>query len=66
MVMGSSLGELTLNFIFGIFGFGLNMKRLKGNPSGMAAERWLERSHNGLVNDNKLHSISNFRFKALA
>jgi len=48
MVMGSSLGELTLNFIFGIFGFGLNMKRLKGNPSGMAAEGWLENSHNEL------------------
>jgi len=38
------------------------MKGLGRNPSGMAAERWLERSHNGLVNDNKLHSISNFRF----
>jgi len=26
MVMGSNLGEPKLNFIFGIFGFGLNMK----------------------------------------
>jgi len=26
----------------------LNMKRLKGNPSGMAAEGWLENSHNEL------------------
>jgi len=64
--VSSSLGELTLSFIFWCFGFGLNMKGLGRNPSGMAAERWLERSHNGLVNDNKLHSISNFRFKTLA
>jgi len=26
MVMGPSLGGLALNFIFGNFGFGLNMK----------------------------------------
>jgi len=44
----------------------LNMKGLGRNPSGKAAERWLERSLNGLVNDNKLHSIRNFRFKTLA
>jgi len=67
MVMVSSLGELTLIlYFFGHFGFDLNMKGLGRNPSGKAAERWLEMSHNGLVNDNKLHSISNFRFKALA
>jgi len=66
MVMGSGLGELTLNFIFGIFGFGLNMKRLKGNPSGMAAEEWLENSHNELVNDIKHHLIVNFRPKAFS
>jgi len=66
MVRGSSLGELTLIYIFWHFGFDLNMKGLGRNPSGKAAERWLERSLNGLVNDNKLHSIRNFRFKALA
>ena len=43
MVMGSSLGELTLNFIFlAFFGFDLNLERWIGNPSGMAAEGWLE------------------------
>jgi len=31
------------------------MKGLEGNPSGMAAEGWLENSHNELVNDNKHH-----------
>jgi len=67
MVMGSSFGELTLIFIFlGIFGFDLNMKGLGRSPSGKATERWLERSHNGVVNDNKLYSISKFRFKVLA
>jgi len=66
MVMGSSLGELTLIYVFWNFGFDLNMKGLGRNPSGKEAERWLERSLNGLVNDNKLHSIRNFRFKALA
>jgi len=36
MVMGSSLRELTLNFIFlAFFGFDLNLERWKGNPSGM-------------------------------
>jgi len=55
MVMCSSLGELTLNFIFGVFGFGL-----KGNPSSMAVEGWLENSHNELVNDIKHHLISKF------
>ena len=64
MVVGSSLGELTLNFIFGVFGFGLNMKGLEGNPSGMEAEGWLENSHNELVNDNKHHLISKFRPKS--
>ena len=63
--MGSSLRELTLNIIFGIFGFGLNIKRLKGNPSGMA-EGWLENSHNELVNDIKHHLIVNFRSKAFS
>jgi len=53
--MGSSLGELTLNFIFGIFGFDLNMERWKGNPSGMEAEGWLENCLKELVNDIKHH-----------
>ena len=61
--MGSSLRELTLNIIFGIFGFGLNIKRLKGNPSGMA-EGWLENGHNELVNNNNHHLISKIRPKA--
>ena len=33
---------IKLYFFFGIFGFGLNMERLKENPSSMAAEGWLE------------------------
>jgi len=45
---------------FGIFGFGLNMKRLKGNLVA------LENSHNELVNDIKHHLILNFRPKAFS
>jgi len=37
----------------------LNMKGLKGNPSGMA-EGWMENSHNELVNDIKHNLISKF------
>jgi len=63
MVMGSRFGELTLIFIFlGIFGSDLNMKGLGRSPNGKAAERWLEGNHNGVVNGNKPHSISKFRF----
>jgi len=42
------------------------MKRLKGNPNGIAAEGWLENSHNELVNDIKHHLIINFRPKAFS
>jgi len=66
MVVGSSLGELKLNFIFGIFGFDLNMERWKGNPSGMTAEGWLENSLKELVNDIKHHLIINFRSRAFS
>jgi len=44
MVMGSSLRELTLHFIFfGIFGFSLNMERWKENPKWMGGQRRLDR-----------------------
>ena len=40
MVMGSSLGELTLNFIFlAFFGFDVNMERWEGNLSEWAAKK---------------------------
>jgi len=52
---------MKLYFLVFWIGFGLNMKGLEGNPSGMA-EGWLENSHNELVNDNKHHLISNFSF----
>ena len=62
MVMGSSLGELTLNFIFGFFFWlWLEYGKVEENPSSMAAEGWLENSHNELVNDIKHHLMPNFR-----
>jgi len=42
MVMGSSLGGLTLNFIFGSFGFGL-IWRGRANPKWVGSQRRLER-----------------------
>jgi len=61
MVMGSSLGELILNFIFWYFWLWLEYGKVEGKPSSMAAEGWLENSHNELVNDIKHHLILNFR-----
>jgi len=48
MVMCSSLGELTLNFFFGIFGFDLNMERLKENLSEWAAKGGWKGSRRGV------------------
>ena len=45
MVMGSSLGELTLNFIFlAFFGFDVNMERWEGNLSEWASKKEAERA----------------------
>jgi len=42
MVMGSSLGEPKLNFIFANFGYGFECEELKETLDERAALRWLK------------------------
>jgi len=41
-VMGSSLEEPKLNFIFGYFGSGLEFEGLKENSNGHGSQEWLK------------------------
>jgi len=41
-VVGSSLREPKLSFIFGYFGFGLEFEGLKENSNGHGSQEWLK------------------------
>jgi len=62
MIMGSSLGALTLNLFFGIFGFDLNMERWKGNLSEWAAKGGWKGSRRGELNGTLCPIQCHFRF----
>jgi len=52
MVMGSSLGEPKLNFIFANFCYGFECEKLKETLDEWAALKWLKNGPKGPLNGN--------------